>query len=200
MPDVKALKEQFITLFKEKITRQGADMLLAWIEGTDFFTAPASTKFHGAYEGGLLEHSLNVYKQLVDEIEIYRKENPECKISDESVALVALCHDLCKTSFYKVSTKNQLNSETNKWEKAPFYSVDEAFPYGHGEKSAYFANYFVKLTADELMAIRWHMGGFDDSVKGGSYALGNAFEKYPLAVLLHVADLKATYLDEGGNS
>lgn len=198
----KELEEEFIITFTEKIKRKGSEMLLEWIKGTDFFTAPASTRFHGDYAGGLLEHSLNVYRNLVKEAAIYNESVSKDyeKISDETIALVALCHDLCKTNFYKTEMRNVKNPETKVWEEKPFYTVDDSFPYGHGEKSAYLVGYFVKLTASEMMAIRWHMGGFDDSVKGGSYAIGNAFEKYPLAVLLHVADLKATYLDEGGNS
>ena len=167
-------KEEFIRLYSEKISRHGSAELLEWIKRTDFFTAPASTKFHCACEHGLVMHSLSVYNTLM--------------------------HDLCKAQFYKISTRNVKNEETGQWEKKPFYSVDDAFPYGHGEKSVYMIERFMRLKPAEAMAIRWHMGGFDDSVKGGSFALSLAFEKYPLAVKLHLADLESTYLREKNTS
>ena len=179
-----------------KIKRNGIEDFLNWLKGTDFFKAPASTKFHGAYEGGLLEHSLNVYINLKDEVDVYNRANPDVKISEESVIIASLFHDVCKANFYSVDYRNKKNEETNQWYKEPYYTVNDQFPLGHGEKSAYLIERYMRLTEDELMAIRWHMGGFDDSVKGGSYTMSNAYEKYPLAVLLHIADLKATYLDE----
>ena len=115
-------------------------------------------------------------------------------------ALCGLLHDICKAQFYKISTRNVKNDETGQWEKRPFYTVEDAFPYGHGEKSVYLIERFVRLKPAEAMAIRWHMGGFDDSVKGGSFAISTAFDRYPLAVKLHLADLEATYLMEHGTS
>ena len=102
---------------------------------------------------------------------------------------------ICKANFYGVEMRNRKN-EQGKWEQYPFYIVNDQLPYGHGEKSVYIINGFMKLTREEAMAIRWHMGGFDESVKGGSHAMSDAFSQFPLAVLLHVADLQATYLDE----
>ncbi len=116
--------------------------------------------------------------------------------NEESFALCGLLHDVCKAQFYKVSTRNQKNDKTGQWEKVPFYMVEDAFPYGHGEKSVYLIERFVRLKPVEAVAIRWHMGGFDEAVKGGSFALSNAYDKYPLAVKLHLADLEATYLRE----
>lgn len=185
-------KEDFISIFTQNIHRAGADKLLVWLEKTDFFTAPASTKYHGNHEGGLVEHSLNVFRRLQDEIEASDQEVPP-----EHVAICALLHDVCKVNFYKVSQRNVKNEETGKWEKQPFYQVEDQFPYGHGEKSVFLIERFMRLRTEEAIAIRWHMGGFDESVKGGSYALSGAFEAYPMTLLLHVADLKATYLDEG---
>lgn len=155
-----------------------------------FFTAPASTKYHGACEGGLLLHSLNVYKTLRER---YFEEG---KDSEESFAICALLHDLCKAQFYKVSTRNVKNDVTGQWEKVPYYTVEDAFPYGHGEKSVFLIERFMRLKTSEAMAIRWHMGGFDDSARGGSFAISLAYEKYPLAVKLHLADLESTYLKE----
>ena len=108
---------------------------------------------------------------------------------------LALLHDVCKIGCYKPSTRN-VKGEDGKWTQVPTFTYEDPLPYGHGEKSVYVVNGFVRLTREEAMAIRWHMGGFDESVKGGSFALAHAFEKYPLAVKLHLSDLEATYLHE----
>lgn len=186
-------REEFCSIFKEKISREGSDRLLTWLLGTDFFTAPASTRYHGACECGLVMHSVNVYRVLREK---YFDEGD----SEESFALCALLHDVCKAQFYKVSTRNVKNEETGAWEKKPYYVIEDAYPYGHGEKSVYLIERFVRLKPAEAMAIRWHMGGFDDAAKGGSFAVSTAFDRYPLAVKLHLADLEATYLIEHGTS
>lgn len=188
-------KEQFVEIFKNNITRRGAAELLEWLEGSDFFTAPASTKFHLACEEGLLVHSLHVYHELKEEIEMYKNKPNAVNYSDETIAIVSLLHDLCKVNFYTTEIRNK-KDESGKWVQVPFYTIDDKLPYGHGEKSALIVSRFLHLTTEELMAIRWHMGGFDDSAKGGSYAITNAFNMFPLCSLLHVADLKASYLDE----
>ncbi len=188
-----AYLEEFCNIYKEHVTRENGDKLLAWLMTTDFFTAPASTKFHCACEFGLVRHSINVYNVLREK---YFDEGD----SEESFALCGLLHDICKAQFYKVATRNVKNDETGVWEKKPYYTVEDMFPYGHGEKSVYLIERFVRLKPAEAMAIRWHMGGFDDSVKGGSFAISSAFDKYPLAVKLHLADLEATYLVEQGTS
>ena len=187
-------KEKFMEYYRRCISREGSDKLLDWLQKTDFFTAPASTKFHCACEGGLVMHSVNVYEMLMEKHFNEDEDNPE------SFAICALLHDLCKAQFYKVSTRNVKNDETGVWEKVPFYTVEDAFPYGHGEKSVFLVERFMKLSTAEAMAIRWHMGGFDDSAKAGSFALSHAFERYPLAVKLHLADLESTYIREKGTS
>ena len=187
-------KEEFLHIYNEYVKRQGSQEFLDWLLKTDFFTAPASTKYHGACEGGLLLHSLNVYKTLRER---YFEEG---KDSEESFAICALLHDLCKAQFYKVSTRNVKNDVTGQWEKVPYYTVEDAFPYGHGEKSVFLIERFMRLKKSEAMAIRWHMGGFDDSARGGSFAISLAYEKYPLAVKLHLADLESTYLKEKNTS
>jgi hypothetical protein len=183
-----------LQIYNEYVKRQGSQEFLDWLLKTDFFTAPASTKYHGACEGGLLLHSLNVYKTLRER---YFEEG---KDSEESFAICALLHDLCKAQFYKVSTRNVKNDVTGQWEKVPYYTVEDAFPYGHGEKSVFLIERFMRLKTSEAMAIRWHMGGFDDSARGGSFAISLAYEKYPLAVKLHLADLESTYLKEKNTS
>lgn len=178
-------RAQFCAAYSN-ITRPGSDKLLDWLDGSDFFTAPASTKHHLAVEGGLCQHSVNVYNRL-------RSANPDTPA--ETAAICGLLHDICKVNFYKVEQRNT-KDETGKWIKVPYFTVDDALPYGHGEKSVYIIGGFMKISREEAMAIRWHMGGFDDSVKGGSYALSGAFARYPLAVALCIADMQATYFDE----
>lgn len=188
------LKQEFIDIYTKNITRDGAEELLKWLETTDFFTAPASTKFHCACPEGLLKHSLNVYKVLME-----KHFDPETD-DIESATICSLLHDLCKAGFYKTSTRNVKNETTGVWEKMPYYSVEDAFPYGHGEKSVFLIERFIRLKTSEAMAIRWHMGGFDDTAKSGGFAISLAFDKFPLAVKLHMADLEATYLREKGTS
>lgn len=191
--DIQALKNKFLDICKNTIKRDGIDDLLEWIEKSDFFVAPASTKYHGAYAGGLVEHSLNVYECLKGIVSRY----PELNISDETVAIVSLFHDICKANFYKVGTRNVKDEESGQWYKKEVYEIDEKFPIGHGEKSCIIIQWFLKrLTTDELLAIRYHMGGFDVVVKGGDFSMSKAYEMSPLAPMLHLADMEATYLIE----
>lgn len=191
--DIQELKAEFLDICKTTIHRDGIDDLLEWIKASDFFIAPASSKYHGSYAGGLVEHSLNVYKCLKQVVEKY----PELNISDETVAIVALFHDLCKANFYKVGTRNVKDEESGQWYKKEVYEIDEKFPMGHGEKSCIIIQWFLKrITTDELLAIRYHMGGFDAIVKGGDFGMSKAYEMCPLAPMLHLADMEATYLLE----
>ena len=195
------MKDRFIGLYQQLITRPGADKLLAWLETTDFFEAPASTRFHLSHPGGLVEHSIHVYHRLHDLFvsERQNRENdPFIELSDneeETIAICGLLHDICKANFYAVEMRNRKN-EQGQWEKYPFYVVNDQLPYGHGEKSVYIISGFMKLTREEAMAIRWHMGFSDNDFKAGGFSVRNAFEKFPLALLTHMADLQATYLDE----
>ena len=189
---------EFINIYRTFIKREGADKLLDHLlTKSDFFTAPASSKFHNDFEGGLLSHSVNVYYRLLHLIENEYGENWKEVFSPESVAIVGLLHDVCKINYYKVSYRNV--KKDGVWEQQPYYTIEDELPYGHGEKSVYIISGFMRLTREEAMAINWHMGGFDDRVKGGSYTVGHAFEKYPLAVFAHSADFLATYLDEKAN-
>ena len=183
--------EEFCNIWNQHVTRPGAEKLLDWLHTTDFFQAPASTRFHGACAQGLVMHSLNVYHTLMDR---YFEEGD----SEESMAICGLLHDLCKANYYKTGTRNVKNEETGQWEKVPTFTVEDAFPYGHGEKSVFLIERFIRLRPAEAVAIRWHMGGFDDAVRGGSFAISQAYDAYPLAVKLHLADLTATYLLEKG--
>jgi len=180
-------KHEFIELYNKYITREGSKELLSWLENkSDFFTAPASAKFHLACEGGLVTHSVSVARLM-----LRYEDEPK-----ESLAICGLLHDLCKVNFYKVSMRNVKNEVTGQWEKQPFYQVEDSFPFGHGEKSVYMIERFFRLKGPEAMAIRWHMGGFDEAVKGGSFSISRAYERYPLAVKLHLCDMESTYLLE----
>ena len=187
-------KEEFLTIFDEQIHRQGAADLKNYLLRSDFFTAPASTRYHCAYEGGLCEHSINVYRRLLANVKMQFGEEWESKVSHESVAVCGLLHDLCKIDFYKLDYWNV--KENGEWQRKPYFTREEALPFGHGEKSVYIAGSFIKLTREEAMAINWHMGGFDARVRGGDYSVSDAYRMFPLAVLLHAADLEATYIDE----
>ena len=187
-------QERFLQIFQEKITREGSDKLLEYLQKSDFFTAPASTRYHGAHEGGLLQHSLNVYDCLVDILNRPRmKELYGVEYSDESIAIAGLLHDICKVNFYKTSFRN-VKDENGKWVSAPYYTIEDNLPYGHGEKSVYIVSGFMRLTRDEAFAIRYHMGfsGNEDA-----NAVGSAFEKFPLAFALSTADMEAAFLMEG---
>ena len=181
------MKEEFIKLLNST-NRENMDKLLEFIEKTDFYKAPASTKFHGAFEGGLLEHSLKVYEILKDKVEkaIIPIETPV-----ESLIIIALLHDICKANFYKVDYRNAKN-QFGEWEKVPYYTVEDTIPYGHGEKSVMMLTEYIKLTVEEKYAIRWHMGYTEP--KENYNAIGASYAKYPIALLTHEADLEATYL------
>lgn len=178
------MKNEFLDLLKT-VNRDGVENLIAFLEKTDFFTAPASTKFHNAFEGGLLSHSLNVYKAL--------KELTHNQWSEETLIIVGLLHDVCKVNLYKVDYRNKKN-ENGEWVKEPYYTSDDLMPLGHGEKSVMILSEFIKLTKEELYAIRWHMGGYEP--KENYTYISKTYEKYPLAVYTHMADLMATYILE----
>ncbi|MBQ3162367.1 MAG: HD domain-containing protein [Oscillospiraceae bacterium] len=190
------LKEEFLEIYKNNITREGADKLLEYLlsDKSDFFTAPASTRFHGAYEGGLLEHSLNVYHCLKDYLSRERAKNVYgMNYSEETIAIAALLHDICKVNFYKVDYRNAKN-ERGQWEKVPYYAIDDKLPYGHGEKSVYIITGFMRLSREEAFAIRYHMGF---SANDDPNQVGKSFEMFPLAFALSVADMEASYYLEG---
>lgn len=179
-------KERFILLCSS-IKRDGIDELMNWIETSDFYTAPASTRYHGSYPGGLLQHSLNVYDELKRVLSAY----PEIKCEEESAVICALFHDFCKINYYSSEKRNRKN-EFGQWESYDAFKVDEKFCYGsHGGKSVFLIQHFIKLTPEEAVAINCHMGAFDNENVGKSY------EQFPLAFALHIADEAATYLKEG---
>lgn len=186
--------KEFTEIYTSKINREGADKLLDWLLKSDFTTCPASTKFHSNHEGGLIEHSVKAYKRFVRNLVKEYGENWQDHISEESAAMIGLLHDICKVGYYKQEMRNV--KEDGIWVQKPYYTVDDKLPYGHGEKSVYIISGFMKLTREEAMAINWHMGGFDARVQGGSYSISGAFYEFPVALIFHLSDLEATYLDE----
>ena len=196
------MKERFLEIYKERITRPGADDLLAYLEKSDFFVAPASHKYHLSIPGGLVMHSVSVYNRL-RELFIHEKElkddftglTPE---QEETLAICGLLHDLCKIDFYQQVKKSRktgriLPNGKPEWEDYFGYDIEEKLVYGHGEKSVYIISGFMRLTREEAMAIRWHMGAW---MEGEAKGAGNAFKQYPLAVLTSIADMMSTNLDE----
>ena len=194
MEEKKIFIKEFTEIYTSKINREGADKLLDWLLKSDFTTCPASTKFHSNHEGGLIEHSVKAYKRFVRNLVKEYGENWQDHISEESAAIIGLLHDICKVGYYKQEMRNV--KEDGIWVQKAYYTVDDKLPYGHGEKSVYIISGFMKLTREEAMAINWHMGGFDTRVQGGSYSISGAFYEFPVALIFHLSDLEATYLDE----
>ncbi len=189
-------REKFLKLYRENIHRPGADALLEYLcsPTCDFFVAPASTRYHGAYAGGLCEHSINVYECLKDYLKRPRvQELYHLHCSEESLAVISLLHDVCKINCYKPSFRN-VKDENGVWKKVPTFEFDDPLPYGHGEKSVYIIGGFLRLSREEAFAIRFHMG-FSGSEE--VRLVGNAFERFPLAFALATADMEATYFLEG---
>lgn len=195
-----------------RVKRPGVDKLMDYIRKSDFYTAPASTKFHLSCESGLLQHSLNVLdalRGLLDENQVNEDGtemwfyivagHPVIQISDESLIIIALLHDICKTYFYSTSTRNVKNEKTGKWEKVPFYTVNDLMPLGHGPKSAMLVKNYIKLTSEEMYAIWWHMGFTDQNTD--TLSLTAAIQKYPIIWALHTADMMASSFmeDKDGN-
>lgn len=186
------LKSDFISACTKFITspkrQAGLKRLLEWLDTKDFYTAPASTRYHGAYPGGLVEHSLDV-------LEFALKFAPFCEaeLSEESIAVAALFHDLCKVSFYKLDKRRQ--KVGNEWKEVEYYTIDEAMNFGgHGSKSVYLISPFIVLKPDEAAAINCHMGFSDCAPGNGVASISRAYEQYPLSWLIHVADEAATYI------
>lgn len=180
--------EKFRIILESKVERYGIESLLEWLDEVGFYEAPASTKYHGAYPGGLVEHSNNVYRRLVmlaaEEDQRLQRTTPE--YTEETLAIVALLHDVCKVGVYHPEEKDGKQQ----------YSFNDRFPYGHGEKSVLYIMRHIYLTEDEALAIRWHMGPFDKAAQGDFRDMDKAFEQSKLAAMLHLADMMATHLDE----
>lgn len=198
MIDIEKDRAEFLEIFERCISREGSKQLLEYLtsKNCDFFTAPASTRFHLSVEGGLLHHSLNVYHCLKNYLERERVKNEYgLSYSDESIAIAALLHDLCKINMYKGSFRN-VKDDNGVWQKVPTFEISDTLPYGHGEKSVYIISGYMKLTREEAFAIRYHMGFSNGDDERN---VGKAFEMFPLAVALSFADMEATFFMEKDN-
>lgn len=193
-------KQRFKAAVSETITRNGIDNLMEWLENeTDFFTSPASTRYHGSYEGGLVSHSLNVFNQLLWELDNFVGPGWQEFISMETAAIVALFHDICKVNNYRLVEKWRKDAD-GQWESYEAYEYDkDALQMGHGAKSVFFLQRFIHLTVVEAQAIFWHMGAYDISPYASLNGLSSAFESNQLAFLIHRADMAATYAVENEN-
>lgn len=179
------------------VDREGIPRVINYLRNTDFYMAPGSAKNHNNYKGGLVEHSLLVYENILGLAGVYPDIfNGSLPVVRESLTLVSLLHDVCKVNFYKETTRNK--KVNGVWIQEPFYEIEDSLPLGHGEKSIIIIQRLLPLSTEEMMAIRWHMMGFDSSAQdyGGALALRGAAEKYPLLTLLHMADLAACYLED----
>ena len=205
-------REYFERLFTEQVKRPGAAELLEWLRKSDFYEAPASTRFHLARPGGLVEHSLHVYERLKQLCECETLNNPAFKAPPtESVAIVGLLHDICKVGVYIQEPKNQKTYDPQKvaaassyqvkhdqlgdfiWETVIGYRFEDSLCFGHGEKSAYIISSFMKLTREEAFAIRYHMGPWRE---GEGQDASKAYDMFPLALLTHLADMMAAHMDD----
>lgn len=207
--NIAANKREFEAIARKYIKRDGLEKVLAWLDGTDFYTAPASTQYHLSVEGGLCQHSLNVFHKMLelcnfyydideaDEATIYNGDNIDAPkaFTLENIALVSLFHDICKANCY---TRDFRNVKINgRWEQVEYWKWDEQFVYGHGTKSVYILQQFMRLYIAEAQAIRYHMAGKEDAlseVVERGYA--KVYDESPLAVLLHLSDMMCTFLVE----
>ena len=188
--------QEFIDIYTSKIHRAGSEELLDYLKSSTFFTDPSAKAHHGNFDGGLVEHSLNVYHSLVKFCAMYEQEFSEVKFDEESVAIIALLHDLCKVGLYKKGFRNVKNDSTGQWERKEVYEYDDKLGMGHGEGSVYIIQSFMKLNRSEALAIRWHMSSWDAAVKGGDSAINVARTQTPLATLICMADSWASQFEE----
>ena len=193
-------KEEFKSLCRQYIQREGLDGLLAYLEQSDFYTAPSSKGYHLNEDGGLCQHSINVFRTLmtlydhiVQPAIVGGKSAFTDEISTESLAISALFHDLCKVNIYHKAERWK-KDEQGRWVSYPGYEIKDNFPFGHGEKSCIILGWFMKLRQDELLAIRWHMGMFEVTEVGSStrIAYREAMGRSPLVSMLQTADMLAS--------
>lgn len=193
-------KEEFIKLLKENVHRYGVDTLVENLEKEGFFEGPASTKYHGSYTGGLVDHSLNVYYSLLDVMTMIYGKNWQQRHSLESVTVVSLLHDVCKIGKYKPEIRNVKNPNTGTWEQKECYGYNpNSFEMGHASKSIYTVMKYMELTDEEAQAIYWHMGAFDISQYSTVGSLSESYSKNTLALALHLADMISTHVVENEN-
>lgn len=192
MDNKKLSEEQINKMWEEykklllSVKRPGIEELVGWLDGSDFKVAPASTRFHSCYPGGLMEHSLTVYKEAIRQKELIKLFN----VPKDTLIITALLHDICKVNYYEWYQKNEkINGQ---WVPVDAYKVNDFLPIGHAEKSIIIAQQFIKLNEIEIAMIRNHMGAFKDDPTNVSLL----FNKYPESLIIHIADMIATYIIE----
>lgn len=194
------MKEQFIKLL-QATKRTGIESVVSYLEQAGFFLAPASVSRHLSHEGGLLEHSLNVWKmaQMLRMQTIGMRPELEKQLPEDSVTIAALLHDVCKANIYKTVQKWR-KDENNHWESYDAYDTDYSrFPVGHGEKSVIMLlRLGLQLTNDEIIAIRWHMGAWNLPMQSyeDKQNISVAYDGCPLAAIIQAADALATHILE----
>lgn len=183
--EMKANKAKIIELLKST-NRPGMDRLISWIETTDFFEAPASTKYHLHCKGGLAKHSLNVYERL--------KAKVDCglvNLKPETIIITSLLHDLCKANFYTLQKRNR--KIDGQWQEVEEWGVEDKFPVGHGEKSCYLIQSCIRLSPEEYAMIRLHMGRESDK---GTDPFSASAAIFPGVAAIHTADLESAFIIE----
>lgn len=196
------IRDDFIVAYCTNINRKGAPALLEWLERSGFFEATASRRYHMAQPGGLATHSMNVFKRLREIAirDLTDRNAPGVRqlseAEEETVAILGLLHDVCKVGVYHQETKRRKNPDTGKWEDCLGYTFRDPFPLGHGEKSLFLIARHMELTEEEALAIRWHMGAYDDAVKGGGRSMTEAMNLTPWVWRLQEADMCAAWIDE----
>ena len=196
-------KDLFESLLRS-VNREGMENVIAFLNNTDFYTAPSSASYHSNYPGGLLDHSLIVYSTAMRYRSSVLEMMPEleAKLPEESVIVATLLHDLCKTCFYKSTTKWKKDAN-NQWMQYPGYEIEDTFPIGHGEKSVIMLqNFGLKLTADEMLAIRYHMGSWDGAMLTNDvkFSYQTAMNMCPLMTIVQNADSTSSLLFEKQNT
>lgn len=179
---------------EERLDSEHKQRLVEYLESSDFFTAPASTKYHSSHEGGLCAHSLTVYSALESLVEQFT----DGEFSEDSLKIVALFHDISKANYYESYLRNVKNDITGQWEKVPEYRVksadDRLIVGNHEQTSEYILRRFIRLTPEESVAILHHHGGMGHDCSQVDMSV--IFSKYPLALLLHTADMFGAYMFE----
>jgi hypothetical protein len=194
---IEQVLERTITALS-RVERHGADTVIAHLRETDFFSAPASTKYHSSFSGGLALHSYIVYRLL-------RAKNAQLRLglSDDTVAITGLLHDICKCGTYREETKNVREGTTTNWKgqtianwvEKSVWAFNDSQPLGHGEKSVFLLLRFIALTEEEIAMIRWHMGPFDNP-----QGFTQAATVWPSIVALYTADMEAAHIIEARNT
>ena len=193
-------KEEIISLLRST-NRDGIEKLISYLSKHDYFTAPASTKYHLSCAGGLAQHSLNVYYNMMqlyygdawkDKTTPYPTRDQE--VEHDNIVIVALLHDLCKVDFYRATSRNV--KENGAWKEVQVFEVNEQMPImGHGSKSVIVAQQFIRLYFPEIQAISFHMG-MQDGDSPFSRTVSDVFGTVQLALYVHLADIKATFEDD----